>query len=84
MKSHVVKPEFLGFLQIFKVKILKRKPEKVCMIVRFCAADITSYINGLAVYRDVFSVLPYFTETESSAKLLFFAACVCDFNTVFI
>ena len=67
MKSDVIKPEFLRLPEIFQVKIFKRKPEKVGVVVRFCAADIPPYIHGLVVYRYVFTVLPYFTKTKSAA-----------------
>ena len=64
MKSDVVKPEFFRLSEIFQIKIFKRKPEKICMVVSLCTADITSYINGLAVYCNVFTVLPKRSEAE--------------------
>ena len=64
MKSYVVKPELFRLSEIFQIKIFERKPEKVGVVVSLCAADITSYINGLAVYSNVFTVLPKRSEAE--------------------
>ena len=82
VKSDVIKPELLRLFKVFKVKIFKRKPEKICVVVRFCSANITAYINGLAVYRDILAVLSDFAKTESAADLFFFSVGICNFNPI--
>ena len=84
VKSYIVKSEFFRLSEIFKIKIFKRKSEKICVIVRLRAADITADINGFAVYRDVFAVLAYFAEAESAANTFLFSVGISDFNPIFV
>ena len=82
MKSYIVKPELFRLSEIFQIEIFERKPEKICVVVRFCSADITAYINGLAVYRDILAVLPDFTEAEPSRKRFILSVGIRNFNPI--